>query len=206
MSGEQGARSAGRFSRQIKNERPVGAELRSVALDLIGRDGLDRLSVRRLSRAAHYSPSAIAYHVTPFEKFVARTWFELHQRDIDPMFERWMAAHSDDVLTVCTTELLAWSRRQPLLAKFYTEYSPDPDHVVIAWDQCGVAAAEWETAGSPLRYLWWYFIRRNQAALALAMRQPVEADAIELLTRDIHQNRIDWIDARAAALVGTKSA
>lgn len=184
----------------------VPAAILDAAFDIVAEHGFAKLSVRRLGAALHYSPSAIAHYVTPMGRFASVLWVELHDRVAVRITAAALEAHppidgSDDWTSHAAAAWLDWSRAYPRLARFYVEFMPNPDDVRLHRDHCGVAADDWARSGEQLANAWWFFVRRSQAALELAIRTPRSAEPVDVLARELSRIAAAWHVELAGLLV-----
>lgn len=205
MSNDPGGASgadAAPHSRNATREAIIEA-----SLEIIATSGLDQLSVRQIAVRTFYSASAIAYHVTPMSRFVSELWVTIHRSVVDPILISARAAYTarndpNDWGKVAADRWLDWAERSPGLARFYVGFTPDPAQVSLTHQHSGVTAEEWARAGDDLRNTWWYFVRRAQAALELALRSGADPDRDARLAGQLTEIVRQWDDTRNEILVG----
>lgn len=181
-----------------RGREEVEAIIVEAGLSLIDRVGVEQISVRRISREAHYSASAIAYHVTPIDRFVTRLWFTLHER-VEAAFVD--ARTEEQVFLTSSRVLMTWADAHPKLADFYANFTPKREHFPTDRDTCGVPGEGWRHASDEVRDLWWYFVRRGQAAFGLALTSPRTAATTERLADDYERLAGEWATSLSPLLV-----
>lgn len=174
------------------------------ALLIIATDGFDALSVRKLGVATHYSASAVAYHVSPMNRFASQLWYELHRRVPVALVDAAVRAHPPGSepnrwADEAAAAWMSWADSNPGLAEFYVAFRPEPDHVTISVAPWGVSPAVWDRAGDRLRHQWWYHARSMQAALERAQRAEPGSARVATLAADMIRNARGWTDALAEA-------
>lgn len=135
------------------------------ALELIVEGGSAAVSVRSLAQRTHYSPSAVGYHTSPFDDFLAAVWRRIGSELANEVYRP-----ADGDRRTCAARMLDWAEASRERTSFFLETTPrrPPSTNPMFWTFLRDAPRE-PVPPEPTMALLHYLSRRLQAALEYAL-------------------------------------